>query len=61
MSLVLHPINPFCPTVHANFRYLKVIDKDTKESIYYKKIKVIDEWFGGGCDLTPIYLFEEDA
>ncbi|KAM3137188.1 hypothetical protein pb186bvf_010734 [Paramecium bursaria] len=53
VSLVLHPINPFCPTVHANFRYLKVIDKDTKE--------IIDEWFGGGCDLTPIYLFEEDA
>ena len=34
------------PTVHANFRYLEVKDK---------------KWFGGGADLTPYYLFKEDA
>ena len=40
------------PTVHANFRYFELYDKD---------IKVVDQWFGGGLDLTPYYLFEEDA
>lgn len=53
VSLVIHPINPFCPTVHANFRYLKITQKDSG--------KIIDSWFGGGSDLTPIYLFDEDA
>lgn len=52
LSLVLHPINPMVPTVHANWRYFEMYDKDGK---------VIDQWFGGGQDLTPYYLFEEDA
>jgi len=40
------------PTVHANWRYFEM---------YNKKGDVIDQWFGGGQDLTPYYLFEEDA
>jgi coproporphyrinogen III oxidase len=47
ISLVLHPRSPMVPTVHANFRYLEMDDKDA--------------WFGGGADLTPCYLFEEDV
>lgn len=52
ISLVLHPVNPFVPAVHANFRYFELYDKE------YNRI---DQWFGGGADLTPYYLFEEDA
>lgn len=52
LSLVIHPKNPMVPTVHANWRYFEMYDKEGK---------VIDQWFGGGQDLTPYYLFEEDA
>jgi coproporphyrinogen III oxidase len=52
LSLVVHPINPFVPTVHCNYRLFE---------LYNEKNKVIDRWFGGGTDLTPYYLFEEDA
>ena len=52
LSLVLHPINPFVPTVHANWRYFEMYDE-------YGDI--VTQWFGGGQDLTPYYLFEEDA
>tara|TARA_R110002049_G_scaffold77568_18_gene198483 strand:+ start:1420 stop:2322 length:903 start_codon:yes stop_codon:yes gene_type:complete len=52
LSLVLHPKNPFVPTVHANWRYFEMYDH---------KGKIVDQWFGGGQDLTPYYLFEEDA
>jgi coproporphyrinogen III oxidase len=45
VSLVLHPKNPFVPTVHANFRYIEHGDK---------------RWVGGGADLTPYYFFPED-
>lgn len=47
ISLVLHPINPFVPIVHANFRYFEMENGKW--------------WFGGGVDLTPCYVFEEDA
>jgi coproporphyrinogen III oxidase len=40
------------PTVHANWRYFEMYDEQGA---------VIDQWFGGGQDLTPYYLFEEDA
>jgi coproporphyrinogen III oxidase len=46
VSLVLHPLNPFIPTVHANFRYLE---------------RGSGGWFGGGSDLTPYYPFKEDV
>ncbi|OAB80166.1 oxygen-dependent coproporphyrinogen oxidase [Cochleicola gelatinilyticus] len=52
LSLVLHPINPMVPTVHANWRYFEM---------YNAKGEIVDQWFGGGQDLTPYYLFEEDA
>src|SRR5690606_37282153 len=52
LSLVIHPKNPFVPTVHANWRYFEMYDKNKN---------VIDSWFGGGQDLTPYYLFKEDA
>lgn len=52
LSLVLHPKNPFVPTVHANWRYFEM---------YNEQGDIIDSWFGGGQDLTPYYLFEEDA
>lgn len=52
LSLVLHPKNPFVPTVHANWRYFEMYDQ---------KGHIVDQWFGGGQDLTPYYLFEEDA
>lgn len=51
VSLVLHPHNPFAPTVHANYRYFERGDGSEPGSW----------WFGGGADLTPSYLFEEDA
>ena len=52
LSLVIHPKNPMVPTVHANWRYFEM---------YNKEGDVIDSWFGGGQDLTPYYLFDEDA
>lgn len=52
LSLVLHPNNPMVPTVHANWRYFEMYDKEGQ---------IVDQWFGGGQDLTPYYLFEEDA
>ncbi len=52
LSLVIHPANPFVPTVHANYRMFE---------LYNANDEVIDRWFGGGTDLTPYYLFEEDA
>jgi coproporphyrinogen III oxidase len=52
ISLVLHPRNPFVPTTHANWRYFELYDETGI---------VTDRWFGGGADLTPYYLFAEDA
>lgn len=52
LSLVLHPKNPMVPTVHANWRYFEMYNKDGE---------IVDQWFGGGQDLTPYYLFDEDA
>lgn len=52
LSLVIHPVNPMVPTVHANWRYFEMLDKSGNR---------VDQWFGGGLDLTPYYLFEEDA
>ncbi|MBF2058216.1 MAG: oxygen-dependent coproporphyrinogen oxidase [Cyanobacterium sp. T60_A2020_053] len=45
-SMVLHPKNPYIPTVHLNYRYFEA------GPVW---------WFGGGADLTPYYPFAEDA
>jgi coproporphyrinogen III oxidase len=52
LSLVIHPLNPYVPTVHANWRYFELYDKNGN---------LKDRWFGGGSDLTPYYIFEEDG
>lgn len=52
LSLVLHPKSPMVPTVHANWRYFEMYDQEGN---------IIQQWFGGGQDLTPYYLFHEDA
>ncbi len=52
LSLVIHPGNPFVPTVHCNYRMFE---------LYNQEDEVTDRWFGGGTDLTPYYLFDEDA
>jgi coproporphyrinogen III oxidase len=50
-SFVIHPRNPMAPIAHVNYRYFQVGDET--EPTHW--------WFGGGADLTPSYLFEEDA
>ncbi|OBZ82720.1 Oxygen-dependent coproporphyrinogen-III oxidase, mitochondrial [Choanephora cucurbitarum] len=52
ISLVMHAKNPNAPTVHMNYRYFEVMNSDGTPKLW---------WFGGGADLTPVYLFEEDA
>lgn len=52
ISIVLHPFNPMVPTVHANYRYFELYDTTGN---------IVDFWFGGGADLTPSYVFIEDA
>ena len=47
ISLILHPLSPMIPTVHLNLRYIELGNGDA--------------WFGGGADLTPFYLFDEDV
>lgn len=54
VSLVIHPLSPMVPTVHANFRYFELYDDQDRD-------EVRDRWFGGGADLTPYYLWDEDA
>ncbi|MDT0594783.1 oxygen-dependent coproporphyrinogen oxidase [Glaciecola petra] len=51
VSLVIHPHNPFVPTSHANVRFFVAL-KEGEAPIW---------WFGGGFDLTPSYVFEDDA
>ncbi|XP_072932423.1 oxygen-dependent coproporphyrinogen-III oxidase isoform X2 [Epargyreus clarus] len=50
VSAVIHPRNPMVPTIHFNYRYFEVTDKNG-----------VQWWFGGGTDLTPYYLNEDDA
>jgi coproporphyrinogen III oxidase len=47
ISMIFHPRNPHAPTMHANLRYFET--------------NAGAAWFGGGMDLTPFYLYEEDA
>ena len=53
VSLVLHPRNPYCPTVHLNVRFFMTRPADPAVAPVW--------WFGGGMDLTPYYPFEEDV
>ena len=52
LSIVLHPKNPMAPTIHMNCRYFETANADGSSNAW---------WFGGGTDLTPCYLFDEDA
>jgi coproporphyrinogen III oxidase len=54
ISLVIHPVSPLIPTVHANFRYFELYENEDQRNPG-------DAWFGGGIDLTPYYLFDEDV
>jgi coproporphyrinogen III oxidase len=51
VSLVIHPLNPYVPTSHANVRFF-IAEKAGEQAVW---------WFGGGYDLTPYYPFEEDC
>ena len=59
ISLVLHPHNPMAPTVHLNYRYFET--SDPRDPVNATGQAVHNWWFGGGTDLTPSYLFPEDA
>ncbi|GGH05195.1 oxygen-dependent coproporphyrinogen oxidase [Pedobacter zeae] len=47
VSIVIHPNHPLVPIIHMNIRYFE-LNEETR-------------WFGGGIDLTPHYVFENDA
>lgn len=51
VSLVIHPLNPYIPTTHANVRFF-IAEKEGEAPVW---------WFGGGFDLTPFYAFNEDV
>ncbi|XP_073332135.1 oxygen-dependent coproporphyrinogen-III oxidase, mitochondrial [Pagrus major] len=51
VSSVIHPKNPHIPTVHFNYRYFEIEEEDGSKQW----------WFGGGTDLTPVYINKEDA
>ncbi len=53
VSLVLHPRNPYIPTVHMNVRFFRAKAPSGEGDDAW--------WFGGGMDLTPYYPFEEDC
>ncbi|CAG8669542.1 19751_t:CDS:2 [Cetraspora pellucida] len=52
ISIVMHPHNPHAPTIHMNYRYFEIEKEDGSP---------LSWWFGGGSDLTPSYLYEDDA
>ena len=51
LSVIIHPLNPYIPTTHANLRF--IILETEHQPCYW--------WFGGGMDLTPYYAFSEDC
>lgn len=51
VSIVIHPVNPYAPTAHANVRFIVLEEQN----------KPVHWWFGGGFDLTPYYGFQEDC
>jgi len=52
VSVVMHPLNPYAPTSHMNVRLFRAFAEDGSTRAF---------WFGGGFDLTPFYVFEDDA
>ncbi|WCT10085.1 oxygen-dependent coproporphyrinogen oxidase [Mucilaginibacter jinjuensis] len=52
VSIVMHPNHPMVPIIHMNIRYFEMPAKAGEEPI---------RWFGGGIDVTPHYVFEDDA
>jgi coproporphyrinogen III oxidase len=50
VSVVVHPLSPMVPAVHMNLRFIRLTGTEASPA-----------WFGGGSDLTPYYLYEEDA
>lgn len=53
VSIVIHPQNPFVPIIHMNVRYFCMSDQENGE--------IIDQWFGGGIDVSPAYPNEDDT
>lgn len=53
VSIVIHPQNPFVPIIHMNVRYFCMTENENSE--------IIDEWFGGGIDMSPAYPNTEDT
>ena len=51
VSVVMHPVNPYVPTSHANVRFF-IAEKEDADPVW---------WFGGGFDLTPYYPFDSDC
>ena len=51
VSIVIHPNNPWIPIIHMNIRYFEMLGEAGKEM----------RWFGGGIDLTPHFVIEDDA
>lgn len=54
VSIVIHPNHPMVPIIHMNIRYFEM------PSSFGAGLEPV-RWFGGGIDLTPHYIFEEDA
>jgi len=52
ISIVIHPNHPMVPIIHMNIRYFEMPSEDSENPV---------RWFGGGIDLTPHYVFEDDA
>ncbi|GAA4090578.1 oxygen-dependent coproporphyrinogen oxidase [Mucilaginibacter panaciglaebae] len=54
VSIVIHPNHPLVPIIHMNIRYFEMPST-------FGGMKEPVRWFGGGIDLTPHYVFEDDA
>lgn len=53
VSIVIHPLHPYVPIIHMNIRYFLLLDK--------KNGKCLDQWIGGGIDMSPAFPNRDDA